>query len=127
MSVQRKPRAIGPVATPAEAPPAAESAEASFSMEDFLGDLSAGELMDLDEASGGAIARMSSGADEPVTLRLLFAVAWVARRREQPRLTFAQVRQMRPEALAAVLNALGESGLPKANSAPGSSPTPGRS
>jgi hypothetical protein len=120
MTAERKPRPIGPraVAEPVEQE---AGAEATFSLEGFLAGLSAGDLMDLDEASGGAVARMTAGGEEvEVTLKLLFAVAWIAKRREEPRLTFRQVRAMRPDELAGILNSLGDSGVPKAGSAPAS-------
>ena len=115
MSAARKPRPIGPQAmAPA---PEETSAEAEFSIDALLGELSAGDLMDLDEASGGAVGRMMAGGEEPVTLKLLFAVAWIVKRRDDPRLTFRQVRAMNPTELGDVLNSLGGP-APKAESAP---------
>jgi len=115
---KRQPRRIGPQAVATAPAPTEDSTEAEFSLDTFLADLSAGDLMDLDEASGGAVARMTGGEDVPVTLKLLFAVAWIVKRRDEPRLTFVAVRRMNPAELGDVLNSLVVPTGPKADSAP---------
>lgn len=119
MSAARKPRPIGPQAAPAQ-PSAETDAAQEFNFEAFINGLSAGDLMDLDEVAGGAVAAAMAGGELRVTLKLMFGIAWIVRRRDEPRLTFAQVRRMNPDELTDLLNVLDEGLAPKASSASGS-------
>lgn len=117
MSAARKPRPIGPQAVAATPAPDGESAEAVFDLAAFIESLPAGELMDLDEAAGGALAPAFAGGEITPNLKLMLAIAWIVRRRDQPRLTFRDVRAMKPDALADLLNSLDGVLVPKADSA----------
>lgn len=113
MSAARKPRPIGPQAVADKPEQDGEAAEASFDLQAFIESLSAGELMDLDEVVGGGIA---TGEVTP-NLKLMIGIAWIVRRRDEPRLRFRQVRAMKPAELAELLNSLDGVLVPKAASA----------
>lgn len=84
----RKPRPIGPRAVEELAEDEREGDVSQDAFQAFQDSLSTDELLDWDDAAGGIIGQ----AELRPTMRLLLSMAWIVKRRSEPRLTWRQVR-----------------------------------
>jgi hypothetical protein len=86
----RKPRPIGPRAVEEMADDEREGPDVSQdAFQAFQDSLTTDELLDWDDAAGGVIGM----AELRPTMRLLLSMAWIVKRRSEPRLTWREVRK----------------------------------
>jgi len=79
--------------------------------QELLDNLTAGDLEDVEDVSGIRWASVSDGAQLP--MRAIRGLAWVIRRRTEPKLTFDACRAMTPNEMFTVIEgaALGKPAL----------------